>query len=114
MELLHENFNFGTDSTSITLNSDEIERLRIAYKTSLITDKKGITTNYNLYKNFEPISLTALKIISEKAGISWSTYSHTGIEVPVRVIGQGQTIFSGNYDNTDIPKKIAYLMGINF
>ncbi len=47
--------------------------------------------------------------INEKAGIAWTTYSHTSIPVPVFAIGCGAEIFSGVYDNTDIPKKILKL-----
>lgn len=52
------------------------------------------------------ISSLALRILSEKVGIGWTTSDHNGCAVPVRAIGVWQEKFSGCYDNTDIPKKI--------
>lgn len=114
LEILHTSFNFGLDSTSLMLNESDLKRLKLAYKNSCVANNNAKTTNYSLYGSYEPISVTSLNIISEKAGISWGTYSHTGIEVPVRVMGKGQEEFNGRYENTDIPKKIAYLLGIEF
>ncbi len=42
-------------------------------------------------------------MMSDKAGIGWTTYSHTGVSVPVYAIGVGATYFSTYIDNTDIP-----------
>ncbi|OAV71573.1 Alkaline phosphatase [Bacteroidales bacterium Barb4] len=46
--------------------------------------------------------------MNNKAGIDWSTYSHTDVPVPVFAIGQGQELFNGYYDNTDVAKKIMH------
>lgn len=44
--------------------------------------------------------------LNKSANIGWSTGGHTGIPVPVYAVGHGAEMFSGCYDNTDIPKKI--------
>lgn len=44
--------------------------------------------------------------------LSWATKSHTALPVPLFAYGPGAAIFSGVYDNTDVPKKIAKLLGI--
>lgn len=44
--------------------------------------------------------------LNKSANIGWSTGGHTGIPVPVYAVGNGAEMFSGCYDNTDIPKKI--------
>jgi alkaline phosphatase len=49
--------------------------------------------------------------MSEKAGIGWTTSSHTGVNVPVYAIGSGSEKFSGYIDNTDIPKIMEQLIG---
>lgn len=43
----------------------------------------------------------------------FSSTSHTGIMVPVMAYGPGSEKFSGVFDNTDLPKIIAKLTGIN-
>jgi alkaline phosphatase len=55
---------------------------------------------------------TAKKMLGKKAGIDWTTSQHTGTPVPVSAIGTGSKIFDGYYDNTEIPKKIAEIMGL--
>lgn len=45
--------------------------------------------------------------------VAWSTGGHTAEPVPVYALGPGAENFTGVYDNTDLSKKIAALMGIN-
>lgn len=52
--------------------------------------------------------------LNKKANIGWTTSGHTGVAVPVYSIGVGSRQFSGRMDNTDIPKKILQVMGIEF
>jgi alkaline phosphatase len=44
--------------------------------------------------------------------LSWSTKSHTALPVPLFAFGPKAELFGGTCDNTDIPKKIAELLGI--
>ena len=44
--------------------------------------------------------------------IHWSTGGHTGLPVVVYAFGPGAERFAGVYDNTDIPRKFADLLGI--
>jgi alkaline phosphatase len=44
--------------------------------------------------------------------IKWSTKGHSGTPVPIGALGPGAAVFAGVQDNTDIPKKIARLLGI--
>ena len=57
-----------------------------------------------LYGGYEPLSVTLTHLLNNKAGIGWTSYSHTGVPVPVYAMGAGAEIFSGAYDNTDILK----------
>ena len=52
--------------------------------------------------------------ISKMAGIGWTAGSHTADRVPVYAIGAGSEMFSGEMDNTDIPRKICEAMGVEF
>ena len=42
----------------------------------------------------------------------WTSGNHTGARVPLYAYGPGSEKFAGTMDNTDIPKRIADLMGI--
>jgi alkaline phosphatase len=52
--------------------------------------------------------------INNAAGVGFSTKGHTGIVVPVYAIGAGAELFTGKYDNTDIPRKIMKAAGFEF
>ncbi|MEG0152516.1 MAG: alkaline phosphatase [Cellulosilyticaceae bacterium] len=65
-----------------------------------------------LYGGYEPLSVTLTHILNNKAGIGWTSYSHTGVPVPVYAMGQGQELFNGAYDNTDIFHKLVEICGL--
>jgi Alkaline phosphatase len=51
-------------------------------------------------------------VISAHALISWGSRNHTGEEVPLYAFGQGSNEFVGLIDNTDLPRILSYLMGV--
>ncbi len=55
-----------------------------------------------LYGGYEPLSMAVSHIINNKAGLSYTSYSHTGLQIPVYATGVGADAFNGLYDNTDI------------
>ena len=48
-----------------------------------------------------------------KISIGWGTDGHSGVPVPVFVYGPHAEKFMGWYDNTEIPKRIANILGIS-
>ncbi len=64
---------------------------------------------YDLYGTYEPLTITITHILNAKAGLGWTSNSHTGLPVPVFALGAGQEEFKGFYDNTEIYKKMAKL-----
>jgi len=52
------------------------------------------------------------EITSARASIGWTTHDHTGAMVPVFAFGPGAERFVGIMDNTDLPRKIASLLGV--
>jgi alkaline phosphatase len=52
------------------------------------------------------------KLLSTRAGVTWSTTGHTGSPVRVFAYGPGADRFTGEMDNTDVPKRIAEILGI--
>jgi alkaline phosphatase len=45
--------------------------------------------------------------------INWTTNGHSAMPVPIYAFGPKADIFAGTYDNTEVPKKFARLLGIN-
>ena len=52
--------------------------------------------------------------INIAAGVGFTTKGHSGTYVPVYAIGAGAELFTGKFDNTDIPRKIMKAAGFEF
>ena len=48
-------------------------------------------------------------IINGRAGVGFTTFDHTGSQIPFSAIGRKSEEFSGFKDNTEIGKKIIEL-----
>lgn len=95
------------------LNSYQKEKLEDAYDKSMVgTNDNSSDENNLLYGSYEPIIVTITHIMNENASIGWTSYSHTGVPVPVFAMGSDSDLFAGFYDNTDIAKKLAKAMDI--
>ncbi|MEF3696836.1 alkaline phosphatase [Desulfolutivibrio sp.] len=68
--------------------------------------------SYLLYGGYNPLSVTLTHLLNQKAGLGWTSYSHTGVPVTVSAGGAGAEAFGGMYDNTDIAKKLKSAMGL--
>jgi len=100
---------FGLDWA--TLNDYQKEKLEDAYDKSMCeTNNNSAPENTLLYSGYNPITVTATHILNEKASIGWTSYSHTGVPVPVFAQGRTASQFAGFYDNTDIAKRLAKVM----
>jgi len=104
---------FGLNS-----NKNDKEFGMTDYEISLLKDacnhvnlKERGESLYLLYGEYNPISVTVTHILNRKAGIGWTSYSHTGVPVPTYATGVGADLFDGYYDNTDIFKKLVSVMG---
>jgi len=110
---------FGLDGANIT--TDKSDNLTEYQKIMLEdafdkqfngTSSKPTEQDYILYGSRKPLSVTLTHIINHRAGLSWSSYAHTAIPVPVRAIGNGQQRFSGYYQNTEIALRLAETINI--
>ncbi len=101
---------YGLDtSEALKLNKHEVANIKQAIYdfTHLSTDKRRENPLKECaYGNYNPIATVASRILAHKAGIDWTTYSHTALPCPARAIGVGDTAFYGYYDNTALPLKI--------
>ncbi len=110
---LHEDAAACTsDSKKICLNSFQKKKLEDAFDKSIIGYDKNDPESKLLYGGYEPIVVTLTHLLNEVSSIGWTSYSHTGVPVPVFAIGPDSKRFAGFYDNTDIAKQMARSMGI--
>jgi len=73
-----------------TLTSYESSLLSNAFAKFISTDTKPSNDQESvLYGTYNPLSVTLSHIINYKAGLSFSSYSHTGVPVPVYAVGIG-------------------------
>ena len=104
----------GAADDKLVLTEYEMEQLRAAYEKSVngTAASQYEQEEYVLYGTYEPLSVTITHIINNKSGISFTSYSHTGLPVAVLAEGVGAENFSGYYDNTQIYEKMADLLNI--
>ena len=104
----------GEAGDKLVLTDYELEQLRAAYEKSVNGTAASAyeQEEYVLYGTYEPLSVTLTHIINNKAGISFTSYSHTGLPVAVLAQGVGADTFNGYYDNTQIYVKLAALLGV--
>ncbi|MDO7976979.1 alkaline phosphatase [Oceanotoga teriensis] len=116
--LINENFGlfFPEDKEKakdkgMILNDYEVKKIKQAYDISWKDKVPNTEYTYLLYGGYEPLTITLTHILNEKSGISWTTYSHTGVPVATFAQGYNSEMFNGYYDNTDIAKKLFQIIG---
>ena len=65
-----------------------------------------------LHRGYNPFSVTVTPILHNKAGVDFTSYSHTGLPVAVFADGVGAQEFGGYSENTDIYNKLANLLEV--
>jgi alkaline phosphatase len=103
-------------SIKLELATTPSERLVLenAFKATMMpsTDRAKITDVSLLYGGYEPLTVKLTTLINQKAGLAWTSYSHTGIPVQTSAIGDGAEQFNGFYENTDIYTKMMEFTGL--
>ncbi|RXQ96264.1 alkaline phosphatase [Ancylomarina salipaludis] len=115
MALIEKHFGLGNKTKELELSALEKKQLKNAFEQSM-KDNKEIKKDdqfYLLYGSYNPLAVTACHILSQKAGIGWTSFSHTATPIPVKAIGVGSELFSGYFDNTDMAKNIFRLLELN-
>ncbi len=104
----------ATKKLGMMVNPDERALLEEAFEASMMKkeDRTSIPGVDLLYGGYEPLTVKLTTILNQKAGLGWTTYSHTGIPVMTSAIGVGSELFNGYYDNTDIYLKMMEIAGL--
>lgn len=99
---------------SMEMSAYEYQQLKDAYDYTLThgADNTVNHEDYLLYGDYEPLTVAITHIMSNKCGLSYSSFCHTGLPTAVFAIGAGAELFDGYYDNTDIYFHLAELTGV--
>lgn len=120
MPLITENFGLvepskgNPEENPKVLTENEYKKLQDAFAETMKIPEERTKNEETavLYGNYEPLTVTITHIINNKAGIGWTTYSHTGTPVAVFATGSRAEIFGGSYDNIDVFHKLVKVMGL--
>ncbi|WP_421918963.1 alkaline phosphatase [Marinifilum sp.] len=112
LALVKKHFGLGDAEKGLELSEFELQKLSIAFDKSMNYNEemKKDDQFYLLYGSYDPFTITACHILSNKAGIGWTSFSHTAAPIPIRSIGVGADLFTGFFDNTDVPKNLIKLI----
>ena len=104
----------GDASDKMVLTEYELGLLKTAYEKAVNEKSTGMAeqAEYVAYGEYNPLSVTITHILNNKSGVSFTSYSHTGLPVAVFADGVNSDEFKGYYDNTDIYKKLATMLKI--
>jgi alkaline phosphatase len=87
--------------------------VRSAYALSMTPKNKrktGRPEYKKLYGPYDPFTVACIRESNAHLGITWTTFYHTGKNIPVSAIGAGASMFSGEYENTEIYHKLMAAM----
>ncbi|MBN1830236.1 MAG: alkaline phosphatase [Deltaproteobacteria bacterium] len=104
----------ASGSGQLALADYETKELREAFLQTMAGLEISSSQDYLLYGGYDPLTVKITQILNQKAGLGWTSYSHTGVPVVTSAKGVGDCLFGGYYDNTDIAKKIMSVMGHSF
>ncbi len=104
----------GEEGDKLVLTAYELDQLRMAFEKSINGTETGVDAQaeYVMYGTYDPLSVTLTHILNNKSGISFTSYSHTGLPVAVLAEGVNAEVFNGYYDNTDIFNKLAEMLNV--
>ncbi len=119
MPVITENFGLVNNSTgdisrpgepcymTSELSDREVAKLEAAFAETMAAKPTKNEETDLLYGGYNPLSITLTHILNNKAGIGWTSYSHTGAPVPIYAAGAGAGLFNGAYENTEVYDKLV-------
>ena len=104
----------GDEDDKLVMTDYEMELLKTAYEKSVNEKATGMAEQeeYVAYGTYEPLTVTITHILNNKAGVSFTSYSHTGLPVAMFADGVNAEQFDGYYDNTEIYTKLAEMLAV--
>ena len=104
----------GEEGDKLVLTDYEKSLLKTAYEKSVNEKDTGMAQQqeYVSYGTYEPLTVTITHILNNKSGVSFTSYSHTGLPVGVFAEGVNAQEFKGYFDNTAIYTKLANMLNV--
>ena len=82
----------------LSVSAEEEAELQAAFS-NMMRQQESLKT---LYADINALAAKAKELVNQKAGLGWTTHSHTATAVPVFAIGVGAEQFTGWHDNSEI------------
>ena len=82
----------------LSVSAEEEAELQAAFS-NMMRQQESIKT---LYADINALAAKAKELVNQKAGLGWTTHSHTATAVPIFAIGEGAEKFTGWHDNSEI------------
>ncbi len=101
----------GDANDPLLLNANEIKKLEEGFKRSR---GEGVYSaaevKDELYNGYDPFVVELLHLTANRAGMAWTTYSHTATPIVTSAYGEESDEFEGMTDNTDMANIIKTLL----
>ena len=93
------------------VTSEELKMLEEAFEQDRARMRKGVvdTTAYNAKRKYV-FQYAVRNILAVRAGVGWSSDSHTALPTLTTSQGVNADIILGMHDNTDIAKRLKKLL----
>lgn len=82
----------------LAVSAEEEAALHEAFN-NMMRQQESLKT---LYADINALAAKAKELVNHKAGLGWTTHSHTATAVPIFAIGAGAERFTGWHDNSEI------------
>ena len=82
----------------LAVTTEEETALQLAFS-NMMRQQESLKT---LYADINALAAKAKDMVNQKAGLGWTTHSHTATAVPIFAIGVGADRFTGWHDNSEI------------
>ena len=104
----------GDEGDKLVLTDYEKSLLKTAYEKSINEKDTGMAQQqeYVSYGTYEPLTVTITHILNNKSGVSFTSYSHTGLPVGVFAEGVNAQEFKRYFDNTAIYTQLANMLNV--
>ncbi len=94
----------------IPVSDEALENLKRIFTETF--EMRNSADQETLYANFNAFAVDVFKIVNDAAGVGFTTTGHSGNPVPVFAIGVGADQFKSMNNNTDLPKIIRNITGL--
>lgn len=105
-------FSGDEKSNPMVLKEYEVASLKDAFTQTMLgaVVKTGLDAE-RLYGGYDPLTVAITHIVNNKAGLAWTSYSHTAVPVMTSAMGVGAESFNRAYHQSEIAKKIMAILG---